>query len=241
MASDKKLKILRGILRAIGLSEKSADEIVNTIVNMLAGESKNDTRETKEFPYFLNKNFITPAELNFLSVLRQTIGNQAIICTKVSLGDLFTTKRDDYSQYTTYMNKIRRKHVDFLLCDSTTMRPLVGIELDDKSHEREDRKERDKFVDGVFNASGLSLIHIPVKKAYVTSELASQLAPYLTITTSPITPVVEPKPTPTNTPKCPKCGSDMMLRKAKSGANVGNQFWGCSQYPNCRAMLQYTG
>ncbi len=248
MASDKKFKLLRGLLRAIGLSEKSADEIVNTIVNMLAGEGKNDKKDTNEFPYFFNKNFITPAELNFLSVLRQTVSNQIVICTKVSLGDLFTTKRDDYSQYTTYMNKIRRKHVDFLLCDSATMRPLVGIELDDKSHEREDRKERDKFVDGVFKASGLPLLHIPVKRSYVPTELTAQLAPYLSIAIPTPTSTVEPKPISTQqtskvaeSPKCPKCGSEMVLRTAKSGANAGNQFWGCSQYPTCKKMLPYTG
>ncbi|HRF96457.1 MAG TPA: DUF2726 domain-containing protein, partial [Aggregatilineales bacterium] len=125
MASDQKFKLLRRLLRAIGLSEKSADEIVNTIVNMLAGENKSSKKETDEFPYTLQKYFLSPAELNFFRILHDVVGDKATICTKVSLGDLFTTKRDDYSQYTTYMNKIRRKHVDFLLCDSATMRPLV--------------------------------------------------------------------------------------------------------------------
>jgi restriction system protein len=37
-------------------------------------------------------------------------------------------------------------------------------------------------------------------------------------------------------PTCPKCGSDMVRRTAKSGNNAGNQFWGCSQYPGCRGV-----
>ncbi|WP_232209291.1 hypothetical protein ACN2MM_06290 [Alkalilimnicola ehrlichii MLHE-1] len=28
----------------------------------------------------------------------------------------------------------------------------------------------------------------------------------------------------------------MVLRTAKRGANAGNQFWGCSGYPKCRAV-----
>ena len=32
---------------------------------------------------------------------------------------------------------------------------------------------------------------------------------------------------------CPKCGKALVLRTAKKGANVGNQFWGCSGYPKC--------
>ncbi len=36
--------------------------------------------------------------------------------------------------------------------------------------------------------------------------------------------------------KCPACGSAMVLRTAKSGAQPGKQFWGCSTYPKCRVM-----
>lgn len=33
---------------------------------------------------------------------------------------------------------------------------------------------------------------------------------------------------------CPKCGNKLVLRTAKKGSNVGKQFYGCSNYPNCR-------
>lgn len=36
---------------------------------------------------------------------------------------------------------------------------------------------------------------------------------------------------------CPKCGAEMVLRTARRGANAGNQFWGCTNYPKCRATL----
>ncbi|MCH8493433.1 MAG: NERD domain-containing protein [Idiomarina sp.] len=36
--------------------------------------------------------------------------------------------------------------------------------------------------------------------------------------------------------KCPKCGSSLVLRKAKRGANAGKEFWGCSGYPKCRLV-----
>jgi len=43
--------------------------------------------------------------------------------------------------------------------------------------------------------------------------------------------IIKEKP---DTKSCLKCGSDMVLRKASKGKNVGNEFWGCSAYPNCR-------
>jgi restriction system protein len=36
---------------------------------------------------------------------------------------------------------------------------------------------------------------------------------------------------------CPKCGSEMILRTAKKGTHAGEKFWGCSKFPECRAIL----
>ena len=38
----------------------------------------------------------------------------------------------------------------------------------------------------------------------------------------------------TSAPICPVCQSAMEKRIAKRGANSGNAFWGCSQYPACK-------
>ncbi len=41
-------------------------------------------------------------------------------------------------------------------------------------------------------------------------------------------------------PICPRCGGKLILRKAKRGANAGNQFYGCSNYPKCRYVRDIT-
>lgn len=38
-------------------------------------------------------------------------------------------------------------------------------------------------------------------------------------------------------PRCPVCGSTMVLRTAKRGARAGKKFWGCSEYPYCRGII----
>jgi restriction system protein len=35
-------------------------------------------------------------------------------------------------------------------------------------------------------------------------------------------------------PVCPVCGSAMVLKRAKRGANAGKEFWGCSQWPSTK-------
>jgi restriction system protein len=38
---------------------------------------------------------------------------------------------------------------------------------------------------------------------------------------------------------CSKCGAVMMLRKASKGKNAGNEFWGCSSFPQCRNVVEH--
>jgi predicted RNA-binding Zn-ribbon protein involved in translation (DUF1610 family) len=38
-------------------------------------------------------------------------------------------------------------------------------------------------------------------------------------------------------PVCPKCGAEMVLRKARRGERAGKQFYGCSAYPKCRGIV----
>lgn len=36
---------------------------------------------------------------------------------------------------------------------------------------------------------------------------------------------------------CPACQSPMTLRETKKGQNIGNKFWGCSNFPKCRKVI----
>ncbi|HHV61981.1 MAG TPA: RecQ family ATP-dependent DNA helicase [Firmicutes bacterium] len=40
-------------------------------------------------------------------------------------------------------------------------------------------------------------------------------------------------------PRCPVCGSPMVLRTARKGPNAGDKFYGCSRYPGCRGTLPF--
>lgn len=37
-----------------------------------------------------------------------------------------------------------------------------------------------------------------------------------------------------DSPMCPDCGKPMKLRTARTGRRIGQQFWGCSAYPDCK-------
>jgi ssDNA-binding Zn-finger/Zn-ribbon topoisomerase 1 len=42
----------------------------------------------------------------------------------------------------------------------------------------------------------------------------------------------------TNTPNCPKCGDPMVQKANRSN---GSLFWGCQNYPDCRATRPMAG
>lgn len=236
MQSQKKFSLLRRILTTLGLSAEAVDDIVERIEDFLSDKG-DKTVDKAEYPYSTRDHFLSPAEHSFFMVLKSVVSDSALILIKVGLGDLFYSKSNDPSKFRIYTNKIDRKHVDFLLCHPKTVHPIVGIELDDKSHQRSDRQARDEFVENVFRAAKLPLIRVPVKHSYSTTELQALLNPYLT--TDRQAQLSESIASPGVQPHCPKCGSDMVLRTAKGGANQGEKFWGCSRFPQCRGIVKY--
>ena len=234
-------KLLRKILGALGLSAEKIDDLIATIQGWLTEDVAENTpqKQVEPLPYKLRDDFLSAAELSFYRVLQQAIGDKTLL-TKVSLGDLFYASIADKSKWRIYRNKIDRKHVDFLLCDPQTLRPLLGIELDDKNHKRRDRQQRDLFVNRVFAAAKLPILHIRAAYSYNTADLQTQIATALGATqAAPIS--AEPTPTTAQPAKmlCPKCSAEMRLRTATRGANKGNKFWGCSNYPKCKGIVAY--
>lgn len=183
-------------------------------------------------PYRTRDDFLSSTELSFYHVLASVVGERAILCPKVGLAEIFFVTRPHENQ--TYRNRIQQKHLDFLLCDPKTLRPIVGIELDDTSHDRADRQERDKFVEQVFGVAKLPLLRLPARYTYNTHVLAMQLVPYLGDTAADKASLTPPMSPATALPLCAKCGVPMVVRTVKQGEHQGKQFYGCPNYPRCR-------
>lgn len=39
-------------------------------------------------------------------------------------------------------------------------------------------------------------------------------------------------------PKCPRCKKAMVKRSAKKGKTIGNEFWGCTDFPKCKGVIK---
>lgn len=91
------------------------------------------------------------------------------VFAKVRLLDLVTPVKGN-PKYKTYFYKVQAKHVDFVLCDEKLVARCV-IELDDKSHDTEERQKRDSFVDEVLKSVGYKIIHTRA----ITDDLKKQI------------------------------------------------------------------
>ena len=137
----------------------------------------------ESLPYALTNRFLSPAELSFYHVLKSILSPEVVICSKVRLADVIYTQRPHKNRGAS--NRLNQKHVDFVICDAATMTPRLVVELDDASHQRQDRQERDAFVDSAMQAAGLPIVHIAAARAYVPKDLQRTIESVLGILPGP--------------------------------------------------------
>jgi hypothetical protein len=201
-------------------------------------------------PYKSREILFTPAELNFLNALEQSLNKNYRIYGKVRLCDIIEPKKKlDGKSFQRAFNRISSKHVDFVICNARSLAIEMAIELDDSTHEQKDRRSRDEFLDAALGAAHVPIARFPVKRSYSLKGLQDKLGDFVVATQEPVVgkavEVVEPKaviviPEAVNDiARCSSCGSEMKVREKKSGDEAGKKFWVCVQYPRCRSVEAY--
>lgn len=121
-------------------------------------------------PYNKRARLVTKAELRFYKSLQKAVQDDWEIFAMVRIADILRVQ-EGIKNRRSWINKILAKHIDFVLCDPASLEPICCIELDDSSHQRKDRIERDIFVDEAFHSADLPLVRIPVRSSYHAREI----------------------------------------------------------------------
>ncbi|MDA7924776.1 DUF2726 domain-containing protein [Mariniblastus sp.] len=124
----------------------------------------------RNLPYLARGQLVTKSELKFYKSLSKAVQDDFQIFAMVRIADLLRVEKNNKHRRK-WLNKILAKHIDFVLCDPGTLKPLVCIELDDVSHQRPDRIERDKFVNQAFKSAQLPLLRILTQPEYRSREI----------------------------------------------------------------------
>jgi hypothetical protein len=148
-------------------------------------------RRDPRTPYEPVPALLTAAEREFFAVLRDATPAGLAVYPQVRLAGLVQVKpaaRRDKSHWW----RIQAKCLDFVLVDEMTFAPHLVVELDDSSHNRADRRERDAFVDEVLAGVGLPILHVRWQRRYDVQVLASQIAARLGLPAASATPAPPP-------------------------------------------------
>lgn len=223
------------------------------VIYKISGLNKSDGLapwNQKTYPYFKNTALLTPAEISFRHTLKIVVGDSYDINSKVRLADLISVHKGlPKSEWSRSFNQIKAKHLDFVLVDKQTTEILCGIELDDSTHNKPERQQRDSFLDAALKSANLPLLRFKVEHTYSSKEISdaiiSVFSSSLLKTQSNFEEIdqikirIEPELNVDKIDeiadlKCPQCNAELVVRQASRGSHVGVKFFGCSNFPKCR-------
>ncbi len=145
-------------------NDKSEQEDENRVINNLSNDIKYQQKES----------LITNYEKYFYNIFEKNFGEIYKIQTQVNLASVVSK----VSQ-TRYQNELYR-NIDFGFFEKETLKPLLLIEINDSTHRRPERYERDLKVRNILSKAGIKLLTFysfyDNQEDYIVSRIKKTLA-----------------------------------------------------------------
>lgn len=118
----------------------------------------------------------TPAEKNFLRALDRAIGSRYRVFGKCRIADVVLPQKSlSKKKWNRHFWSVSSKHFDYVIADKTTLEVLCVIELNDSSHNKTDRAQRDVMIEEVCKSANLHLLWVKAQKRYDITALSEQI------------------------------------------------------------------
>lgn len=118
--------------------------------------TENTNKKKNIYKYTLKPQVITKTEGLFLTELLSAINDNEYIVPQAHLS-MFLDHKVYKQNWKAAFSRINGKSVDFLVVEKGSNKPLYAVEVDDFSHTRKDRVERDAFVETILKEAGIPL------------------------------------------------------------------------------------
>jgi len=123
--------------------------------------------EKQHLPYIKKRFFFTRSEEEFFRVLKEELDPQRYaIFPKVRLGD-FVEVRLPADERRPWWNRIKSRHIDFLIWDIEQKQIALAIELDGASHNGYTAQKVDDFKNRLYETIEMRLVRIKVGTNFV--------------------------------------------------------------------------
>ncbi|MDQ8209310.1 DUF2726 domain-containing protein [Coraliomargarita sp. SDUM461003] len=135
--------------------------------NQASSKAKIDPNQEAKLPYQACKSLLTPNEHAFFKVLQPLVEPHWHLFAKVRMEDIIEVPKEvEHREKQSLRGRIKSRHIDFVICDPTTLAVVTCIELDDKSHQKKKSKEADQYNDRAMRDAGVLLIRVPARMTY---------------------------------------------------------------------------
>lgn len=134
---------------------------VGIVVRDLKTKNGQPDEDIEKLPY-RRKFLLTKNEYWFYKSLKEIADKYGFaVLAKIRFADLVEVSAEvDKKEYMKYFGKIKSKHIDFILCKKDNLYPELLIELNDSSHNKEDRIKRDDFIKKIAEKVGYKMIFV---------------------------------------------------------------------------------
>lgn len=154
---------------------RQGDDIKMSKLKFYANMSCADTDENnnENFLYELKSSLVTKTEMEFLECIKSVLPENCLVQAQANLASFIT--RTDNARF---QNELYR-NVDFIITD-LSYRPLLVVEINDKTHQMKERQERDKKVANICEEAGIPVIKFwtsyGVNREYIKDRITKELS-----------------------------------------------------------------
>lgn len=143
-----------------------------TLLLTLLFFSKRNNKPTADATiYSVKPKYVSDCEYRYFSIIKNLLNGQPyVIFPQVPLSQIILKNSD-------YQGELNRV-IDFCIF-TDDYKPLLCIEINDKTHHRPDRKERDAKVQAILNAAGLPLLTFWPKQGINSYDIENAVREYL--------------------------------------------------------------
>ena len=125
--------------------------------------------------YKIKSSQISDCEKYFYDIFKNEFCNKYEIRPQVPLSSIIEKEKKFDKEYQNELNRI----IDFGFFDKDTLKPLLLIEINDKTHFQKNRKARDIKVKSICNNAGIKLITFWTQfdntKEYIINRIKNEL------------------------------------------------------------------
>lgn len=170
LLKQNKQKIKDAEFKITAISKKNIQERNNYTYEIDCVSKKNNQKQ-----YSVKNSLTTEYENRFYKILKSNFSDKYEIHPQIPLSSIIEKHKDFENQYQNELYRI----IDFGIFTKESLKPLLLIEINDKTHKTKGRRERDNKVKEICDIANIELITFwtdyPNTEEYITNRIKKSL------------------------------------------------------------------